>query len=112
MFDLVTYLSDEIFFKTVKKAKKLSLKRQSVKGVVTVLKYDGIGDFILFLDAAKGLRELYKDKKLILSCPKAVKEIAEQSGYFDEVICISRIVKQFYRFSKIFYSTVNSVHSM
>ena len=73
MFDLATFINDKKFFNGVKKAKNLSLKRKSVKGVVTIVKYDGIGDFILFLDSAKGLRELYKDKKIILSCPGVVK---------------------------------------
>lgn len=101
MFDLATFINDKKFFNGVKKAKNLSLKRKSVKGVVTIVKYDGIGDFILFLDSAKGLRELYKDKKIILSCPGVVKNLAIESGCFDEVICFSRISSQFLKFNEI-----------
>lgn len=65
---------------------------------ITILKYDGIGDFILILNAAKGLRALYRDKKIILSCPISVKEIAEKTGYFDEVIVFR---KNEFRYSKL-----------
>ncbi len=67
----------------------LSIKRPQKNignNTITIIKYDGIGDFILFLDAAKGLRKLYQDKKIIFTCPLSVKELAEQSGYFDEVV--------------------------
>ncbi|MBO5889238.1 MAG: glycosyltransferase family 9 protein, partial [Clostridia bacterium] len=101
MFDFVAYLNDIKFFNSVKKVKKLANKRKSVKGVVTIVKYDGIGDFILFLDAAKGLRQLYKDKKIILTCSGSVKQIALDSGYFDEVICFSRISSQFLKPSEV-----------
>ena len=101
MFDLVAYFNDIKFFNSVKKVKSLANKRKSVKGVVTVVKYDGIGDFILFLDAAKGLRELYKDKKIILTCPGSVKQLALDSGYFDEVICFSRVSSQFLKPNEI-----------
>ncbi|MBO5712613.1 MAG: glycosyltransferase family 9 protein [Clostridia bacterium] len=101
MFDFVAYLNDIKFFNSVKKVKSLANKRKSVKNVVTIVKYDGIGDFILFLDAAKGLRELYKDKKIILTCSGTVKQLALDSGYFDEVICFSRESSQFLKVSDV-----------
>ena len=90
MNKITKFFRDTAFLNKIKKYSKQAQKRQAVKNTVTIIKYDGIGDFILFLDAAKGLRELFKDKRLLLSCPLAVKEIAESSGYFDEVIVFSK----------------------
>ena len=101
MFNLAEFLNDKKFFNSVKKTKLLAEKRKSVKNVVTIVKYDGIGDFILFLDCAKGLREFYKDKKIILTCPFSVKQMALDSGYFDEVVCFSRISSQFLKVKEI-----------
>lgn len=90
------------FFQKLYKAKikrLISPPRKDIENnTVTILKYDGIGDFILFLDAAKGLRTLYKDKKVILSCPISVKEIAEKTNYFDEVIVFR---KNEFQYSKL-----------
>lgn len=73
-------------------------RRNINNNTITILKYDGIGDFILFLDVAKGLRAFYKDKKIILSCPISAKEIAEKTGYFDEVIVFR---KKEFRYNKL-----------
>ena len=67
------------FYQKVYKSKIKRLvspyKKNIKNNTITILKYDGIGDFILFLDAAKGLRNFYANKKIILSCPISVREI-------------------------------------
>ena len=66
------------------------LKRINNKGdsnTVIIIKRDGLGDFFLFLDAAKQLRKFYYDKKIVFIGNPAVKEIAESLGYFDEFCC-------------------------
>lgn len=65
-------------------------KKSFINDTITVIKYDGIGDFILFLDFAKGLREYYCDKKIILACPLSVSDLAVQSGYFNQVYIINK----------------------
>jgi len=66
-------------------------KRKTKKNdVVTIVKYDGIGDFILFLDAAAAIRKIYRDKKIILTCSSRSAPLARRSGYFDEVIPFER----------------------
>ena len=72
---------------------KTKFKRFFNKGnnnAVLIIKRDGIGDFILFKDAFKRLRELYKDKKLIICVTQYTKPLAESYGYFDEVITLSK----------------------
>ena len=57
---------------------------------VLIIKRDGIGDFVLFKDAFKRLREIYKDKKLVVCVTNYTKPLAESYGYFDEVIALSK----------------------
>ncbi len=54
-------------------------------GKVLVIKSDAIGDFLIWLDSAKELRELYKDKRIVLICSSPCVDIAESTGYFDEI---------------------------
>ena len=70
-------------------AKKAN-RRTPNKNRISVIKYDGLGDFILFLDFAKGLRKLYPNRTIALSCSPEAKQIAESSGYFDEIICFTK----------------------
>ena len=90
------------FYQKVYKSKIKRLvspyKKNIKNNTITILKYDGIGDFILFLDAAKGLRNFYANKKIILSCPISVREIAKKTGCFDEIIVFR---KNEFRFSKL-----------
>ena len=74
---------------------------------VLIIKRDGIGDFVLFKDAFKRLREFYKDKKLVVLVTNYTKPLAESYGYFDEVIALSKsdfttenIYKTYKRLSK------------
>lgn len=65
-------------------------KRKPNSERVTVIKYDGLGDFVLFLDFAKELRKMYPNKIISLSCSPEAKQIAELSGYFDEIVCFTK----------------------
>lgn len=62
---------------------------------IAIVKLDAIGDFVLWLDAAKGLRSMYKDKKIILVCNELCAGLAGKLSYFDEVFPIntSRIMR-------------------
>lgn len=61
-----------------------SVKRCS--GNVLLVKVDAIGDFVLWLDSARALRERYREQKIILVANHIVEELAERTGYFDEII--------------------------
>ena len=60
---------------------------------VLVVKLDAIGDFILWLDFARGLREYYAspETEIVLVANKACEELARQSLHFDEVIAVDRM---------------------
>lgn len=46
----------------------------------------GIGDFIVWLSAARALREHYRDRRIVLAANRIFAELAECVGCFDEVI--------------------------
>lgn len=56
---------------------------------VLIIKLDAIGDFVIWLDSAKEYRGLYPDKKITLFCNALCKEVAEATGYFDEIIVLN-----------------------
>ncbi|MFC1603327.1 glycosyltransferase family 9 protein [Pseudomonadota bacterium] len=57
---------------------------------ICVIRLDNIGDFILWLDAAKGMRKFYHDRTLVLFVDKALSELASDIGLWDEVWPIDR----------------------
>lgn len=62
------------------------------KMAILLVKLDAIGDFILWLDAARELRRLYPADRycLVLAGNEAWTELAEKISVFDEVIGINR----------------------
>ncbi len=56
---------------------------------VAVAKFDGMGDFVLFLDFASHLRSFYHGSRIVLFTAPNNEYFAVQSGYFDEVLTIS-----------------------
>lgn len=58
-------------------------------GKVLVIKSDAIGDFLIWLDSAKELKELYKDKSIVLLCSSPCVDIARITGYFDEILTLN-----------------------
>lgn len=65
-------------------------KNNSQDRSICFVRLDNIGDFILWLDAAKGLREFYSDRHLTLVVDKALVEIAKDTGLWNEVWPIDR----------------------
>lgn len=59
---------------------------------VLIVRLDAIGDFVLWLDSARAIREMYPvDRyKLVLLGNRQWTELAEESSYFDEVVEIDR----------------------
>ncbi len=55
---------------------------------MVLVRLDAIGDFVMWLDAAKEFGK-NRDGKLILICNQVCSEIARNTGYFDEVIGVN-----------------------
>ena len=67
---------------------------------VLLVRTDVIGDFTLWLDAARELRELYTEQKITLVCNEIYVELARTQPYFNAVIPLNRrkfIIRPFYR---------------
>lgn len=54
-------------------------------GRIAVAKFDGLGDFVLFLDMASHFHNMYPNKCITLITTPNNEYIAKQSGYFDEI---------------------------
>ncbi len=80
--------------------------RATGKNRLLVIKLDAIGDFILWLDFACGLRTLYSAEttEITLLANRSWADLAEHSSLFNRVIPISRmrfILNPFYRFKTL-----------
>ena len=71
------------------KTKKIINRKCPENNQVLIIKLDAIGDFIIWLDSAKEYRKLYSGKKCVLLCNEMCKELAELTGYFDDVKCLN-----------------------
>ncbi len=56
---------------------------------IAIVKYDGLGDFVLFLDFASHLKDMYKGKRITLFCDANVAFLAQQSEFFDEIVIVN-----------------------
>lgn len=88
----------------------LNNKRCNDNDSVVILKLDAIGDFIIWLDIAKEFKKIYKEKKCVLLCNPVCKELADVTGYFDEVITIS--IRDFESSSDFRKKTINFLNSL
>ena len=53
------------------------------------VRFDGIGDFILWLDSVPAIKCIYSEKKCILICSSLIESIAKETGLFDEIISVN-----------------------
>lgn len=53
---------------------------------IVLLRLDNIGDFVLWLDAARQIRDYYHDKKITLFANQAFSALAQAIPYWDEVV--------------------------
>jgi len=84
---ILGFMRNAVFF-SVDKISTLFVKRGSEQGVL-VMRLDAIGDFIIWLDAAKELRRIYPNKKITLLANGAWAGLATHFDYWDEVISCS-----------------------
>ncbi|MGN0161455.1 MAG: glycosyltransferase family 9 protein [Lachnospiraceae bacterium] len=55
------------------------------RNVIVLLRTDAMGDFVLWLDAAKEFKKAYPDKKIVVICRNSNAQLARKSPYFDDV---------------------------
>jgi len=60
------------------------------KNKILVIKLSALGDFILALGAMSAIRKHHKGDKITILTTPAYKDLAEKSGYFDEVVVMKR----------------------
>ena len=58
------------------------------KNSVLLVRLDLIGDFVIWLDAAKEFKNLYPNKRIVLYAHSSWAPLAEQLSYWDQVIAI------------------------
>jgi ADP-heptose:LPS heptosyltransferase len=63
-------------------------KRSNGKNSVLLVRLDLIGDFVIWLDAAKEFKSLYPNKHLVLYANSSWAPLAEQLPYWDQVIAV------------------------
>lgn len=64
------------------------IRKPSKQNGVAIVRLDGIGDFILWLDAAKEFKRLYPKKRITLIGNQAWGNLSKLMPYWDEVITI------------------------
>lgn len=67
-----------------KAAKKFSNNKRDI----IIIRLDRIGDFIIWLSAMERIRQLYSKRKITLFCLKCNVTLAEEIGFFDEIIAV------------------------
>lgn len=75
----------KIWFAQFAAVKMSNARCEADTGKVLVIKSDAIGDFLIWLDSAKELKGLYKDKQIVLLCSSPCVDIAKVTGFFDEI---------------------------
>ena len=76
------YLIDSLF-------KKLPLAYQQKMGkCILVVRFDATGDFVIWLDAAKAIREYFPDHEITLVGNRLWTGMAKTLPYFDKVIAV------------------------
>lgn len=109
MRHFISNIINDILFILLYIRSRIKRNDRNASGVL-LIRFAHIGDFIVWLDAAKEFRSIYPDEKITFLCDKSkdVKMLAEKMGYFDEVLVletrgygrlksICKIMKQTYR---------------
>jgi len=83
-------------------------EREKIREKILILRVDALGDFVVWLDAARGTRALYPEAEITLLCNRTWQALAEQAppggAFFDRVWNMDRkkfVTNPFYRFRLI-----------
>jgi hypothetical protein len=61
---------------------RLLVRPKGEKFDLLLVRTDGIGDYIIWLDSLRAYKEAFKDKKVLLVCSKATLDIAKLDPFF------------------------------
>ena len=64
---------------------------------IVIFRRDRLGDFVLWLGSAKQLREYYSGRNITLVCQSLNYEIAEKSGFFDQIVIMNNDNERFFK---------------
>lgn len=67
---------------------KINMHAFFQRKIIALVRLDAIGDFILWMDAAKEFRKKYPNYRIVVVCRKVNVQIAEKIPYFDKVIAV------------------------
>ena len=68
----------------------LSYHSQKAENKILIIRLDAIGDFVLWLDAAKHFKQIYPDKQIILLGNNAWTDLAKRFPFWHEVWSLDR----------------------
>ena len=71
----------------------------SSKENILIIKFGGLGDFILSLTAMNSIKKFHPDSRLVLLTEEPYDVLAKKSNWFDEIVTIKRSI--FYFLDKI-----------
>ena len=84
--DFIIFLIDGVFKVFIRQKNDYYDKR------ILLIRTDAIGDFVLWLDVAKTIREYYKEYQITLICNELVADLANNIPYFDNIISIKPLI--------------------
>ena len=65
---------------------------------ILIIKFGGLGDVVLSLDAMYSIKKNFNKSKLILLTEKPYDDILKKSGWFDKIVLIKRSLFLFFRY--------------
>ena len=82
------------------KTNKLRKVNDGNNKIIVIVKEDGLGDYILFLNVLRYLKKAYEGYKFYFICARNVYPLAIHNKDFEEVIAISREETSFFALKK------------
>lgn len=69
---------------------RLLLKPKNENYDLLLIRTDGIGDYIIWLDSLRAYKDIYKNKKVMLICSSQVFDLANLDPFFTKIISINK----------------------
>ena len=69
---------------------RLLVRPKGEKFDLLLVRTDGIGDYIIWLDSLRDYKEAFKDTKVLLVCSKATLDIAKLDPFFTKIVPLDR----------------------
>ena len=73
---------------------------------ILIIKFGGLGDIILSLNAMYSIRNKFQGSKLILLTEKPYDQFLKKSKWFDDIIVIKRSLFYFFHTNSLLFGTI------